>query len=131
MLRNAIEARGSEEQDVIKRLSLVGRFGTTDEIARAVLWLCSDQSTLHDRARPGRRRGLPLAVTAGPGVAFTPIRVGTLDLDRRLVVPAHSGGGGSLLGPEPLFERHCAYWTARIRGGAAWVGGGPTFVPTR
>jgi len=45
MLRNAIEARGSQEQDVINRLSLLGRFGTTDEIARAVLWLCSDQST--------------------------------------------------------------------------------------
>lgn len=62
------------------------------------------------------------------GVALTPIRVGTMNLDRRLVVSSHSGGGGSLLGPEPLFERHCAYWTARIRGGAAWVGGGPTFV---
>ena len=62
------------------------------------------------------------------GVAFTPIRVGTMELDRRLVVSSHSGGGGSLLGPEPLFERHCAYWTARIRGSAAWVGGGPNFV---
>ncbi len=45
MLRNAIRARGSDEQDVIKRLSLVGRLATTDEIARAALWLCSDQST--------------------------------------------------------------------------------------
>lgn len=61
-------------------------------------------------------------------LAFTPIRVGTMHLDRRLVVPPHSGGGGSLLGDEALFERHCAYWTARIRGGATWVGGGPTFV---
>ena len=67
-------------------------------------------------------------MTSGPNVAFTPIRVGTMNLDRRLVVPAHSGGGGSLLGPEALFERHCAYWTARVRGGATWVGGGPTFV---
>jgi 2,4-dienoyl-CoA reductase-like NADH-dependent reductase (Old Yellow Enzyme family)/thioredoxin reductase len=67
-------------------------------------------------------------MTATSGTAFTPIRVGTMDLDRRLVVSSHSGGGGSLLGPEPLFERHCAYWTARVRGGAAWVGGGPTFV---
>ena len=63
-----------------------------------------------------------------PRLAFTPIRVGTMELDRRLVVSSHSGGGGSLLGAEELFERHCAYWTARIRGGAAWVGGGPTFV---
>jgi 2,4-dienoyl-CoA reductase-like NADH-dependent reductase (Old Yellow Enzyme family)/thioredoxin reductase len=67
-------------------------------------------------------------MTISAGAAFTPIRVGTMDLRRRLVVSSHSGGGGSLLGPEHLFERHCAYWTARIRGGAAWVGGGPTFV---
>jgi 2,4-dienoyl-CoA reductase-like NADH-dependent reductase (Old Yellow Enzyme family)/thioredoxin reductase len=62
------------------------------------------------------------------GIAFTPVRVGTMELDRRLVVSSHSGGGGALLGTEEQFERHCAYWTARVRGGAAWVGGGPTFV---
>jgi NAD(P)-dependent dehydrogenase (short-subunit alcohol dehydrogenase family) len=45
MLRNAIVNRGSDEADVIRRLSLVGRFGTTDEIANAALWLCSDRST--------------------------------------------------------------------------------------
>jgi 2,4-dienoyl-CoA reductase-like NADH-dependent reductase (Old Yellow Enzyme family)/NADPH-dependent 2,4-dienoyl-CoA reductase/sulfur reductase-like enzyme len=67
-------------------------------------------------------------VTTPSGAAFAPIRVGTMQLARRLVVSSHSGGGGSLLGPEPLFERHCAYWTARLHGGAAWVGGGPTFV---
>jgi glucose 1-dehydrogenase len=45
MLRNAIAARGSDEADVIKRLSLVNRFGTPDEIANAALWLCSDQAS--------------------------------------------------------------------------------------
>jgi NAD(P)-dependent dehydrogenase (short-subunit alcohol dehydrogenase family) len=45
MLRNAITSRGSDEADVVGRLSLVGRFGTTGEIANAVLWLCSDQAT--------------------------------------------------------------------------------------
>ena len=61
-------------------------------------------------------------------LAFSPIQVGTMALDRRLVVPPHSGGGGALLGSEELFARHCAYWSARIRGGVRWVGGGPTFV---
>lgn len=57
-----------------------------------------------------------------------PIRVGTMDLSSRLVVPPHSGGGGSLLGAPELFERHCAYWAARLHGGAAWVGGSPVHV---
>jgi glucose 1-dehydrogenase len=45
MLRNAIERRGGSERDVINRLSLVDRFGSVDEIARAALWLCSDESS--------------------------------------------------------------------------------------
>lgn len=45
MLRGAIAARGSDEAEVISRLSLVGRFGDPAEIANAVLWLCSDGST--------------------------------------------------------------------------------------
>jgi len=45
MLRGAIAARGSDEAEVISRLSLVGRFGDPAEIANAVLWLCSDRST--------------------------------------------------------------------------------------
>ena len=61
-------------------------------------------------------------------LSFTPIRVGTMSLGHRLVVPPHSGGGGSLLGSPEMFEKHCAYWLARVRGGVQWVGGGPTFV---
>ncbi len=45
MLRGAIAARGSDEAEVISRMSLVGRFGDPAEIANAVLWLCSDRST--------------------------------------------------------------------------------------
>ena len=45
MLRGAIATRGSNEADVLSRLSLIGRFGDPGEIANAVLWLCSDRST--------------------------------------------------------------------------------------
>jgi NAD(P)-dependent dehydrogenase (short-subunit alcohol dehydrogenase family) len=45
MLRGAMERRNREERDVIARLSLLGRFGATSEIAQAALWLCSDSSS--------------------------------------------------------------------------------------
>ncbi len=41
MLRGAMEKRGRDPQEVADRLSLIGRFGTVDEIAAAALWLCS------------------------------------------------------------------------------------------
>jgi 2,4-dienoyl-CoA reductase-like NADH-dependent reductase (Old Yellow Enzyme family) len=41
-----------------------------------------------------------------PGI-FSPIRVGTMQLGHRLVVPPHSGGGGALLGTEEQFDRMC------------------------
>ena len=41
MLRGAMEKRGRDPQEVAERLSLIGRFGTVDEIAGAALWLCS------------------------------------------------------------------------------------------
>jgi 2,4-dienoyl-CoA reductase-like NADH-dependent reductase (Old Yellow Enzyme family) len=62
-----------------------------------------------------------------PGI-FSPIRVGTMQLGHRLVVPPHSGGGGALLGSEEQFDRMCRYWLARVEGGMQWVGGGPMFV---
>jgi NAD(P)-dependent dehydrogenase (short-subunit alcohol dehydrogenase family) len=45
MLRAAIDRRGRDPQEVANRLSLIGRFGTVDEIAKAALWLCSDDSS--------------------------------------------------------------------------------------
>jgi NAD(P)-dependent dehydrogenase (short-subunit alcohol dehydrogenase family) len=57
MLRSAIARRGRDPQEVATRLSLLGRFGTPDEIAAAALWLCSDDS--------GFTLGHALAVDAG------------------------------------------------------------------
>ncbi len=45
MLRQAMERRGREADDVAKRLSRFGRFGEPSEIANAALWLCSDASS--------------------------------------------------------------------------------------
>ena len=72
--------------------------------------------------------GTPAGAASTYPLSFSPVTVGTMALDRRLVVSSHSGGGGSLLGSEALFEKHCAYWLARVRGGVRWVGGGPVFV---
>ena len=57
MLRGAMERRGRDPQDVANRLSLIGRFGTPEEIAAAALWLCSDASSY--------TMGHALAVDAG------------------------------------------------------------------
>jgi NAD(P)-dependent dehydrogenase (short-subunit alcohol dehydrogenase family) len=45
MLRSAMAARGRDPEATAKKLSGLGRFGETGEIARAVLWLSSDESS--------------------------------------------------------------------------------------
>lgn len=57
MLREAMRRRGRNPEDVVDRLSLIGRFGRPEEIANAALWLCSADSSFIV--------GHPLAVDAG------------------------------------------------------------------
>ena len=46
MLRNARARRkNGDEADTIARLSLIGRFGTVQEIANAAMFLCSDEAS--------------------------------------------------------------------------------------
>src|SRR5262245_57528091 len=59
---------------------------------------------------------------------FNPVRVGTMSLDHRLVVPPHGGGAGTLLGSDAEFEQHCRHWLAKVEGGVQWVGGRPNYV---
>jgi NAD(P)-dependent dehydrogenase (short-subunit alcohol dehydrogenase family) len=57
MLQEAMRRRGRNPEDVVDRLSLIGRFGRPEEIAGAALWLCSDEASFVV--------GHPLAVDAG------------------------------------------------------------------
>lgn len=59
---------------------------------------------------------------------FTPVRVGRMNLKNRLANPSHAGGRGALTGDDELFRQFLGYYIGRAKGGAAWVGGGPTFV---
>ena len=45
MLRNAMERRNRDADEVAKRLSHFRRFGDPAEIAQAAMWLCSDASS--------------------------------------------------------------------------------------
>jgi glucose 1-dehydrogenase len=45
MLRGAIERRGRDPHETARRLSPIGRFGYSDEIAKAARFLCSDDSS--------------------------------------------------------------------------------------
>ena len=61
---------------------------------------------------------------------FAPLRVGTLALRNRIMVPTHAAGAGSILGSEREAERFIAYYARRAAGGAAWIGGSSTFLQT-
>ena len=45
MVRGALETVGMTEAEFAPVISLLGRFGTPEEVAQASLWLCSDRSS--------------------------------------------------------------------------------------
>src|SRR5690606_19151561 len=45
MLRGALEQFGFDPDEYAKKLSLIGRFARSEEVANAHLWLASDQSS--------------------------------------------------------------------------------------
>jgi glucose 1-dehydrogenase len=45
MVRGALETVGMTEAEFAPLISLLGRFGTPEEVAQASLWLCSDRSS--------------------------------------------------------------------------------------
>jgi 2,4-dienoyl-CoA reductase-like NADH-dependent reductase (Old Yellow Enzyme family)/thioredoxin reductase len=54
---------------------------------------------------------------------FTPIRIGTMQLRNRVMMPPHGSAIGNLWGSDADAERNIAYWQARAQSGVAWIDG--------
>ena len=53
---------------------------------------------------------------------FSPIRVGTMDLRNRAMLPPHASAIGNIYGTDEDAERNIAYFEERVRDeGVAWV----------
>jgi 2,4-dienoyl-CoA reductase-like NADH-dependent reductase (Old Yellow Enzyme family) len=59
---------------------------------------------------------------------FQPLRVGTMQLRNRIMMPPHGRVTGDPFGTERQAEQFYAYWGSRARDGVAWVDGLNTFV---
>ena len=59
---------------------------------------------------------------------FTPIRIGSMALRNRIMLPPHGAVIGSLWGSREQAEQNVAYWASRARDGAAWIDGITGFV---
>ncbi|MBI4300867.1 MAG: FAD-dependent oxidoreductase, partial [Chloroflexi bacterium] len=57
---------------------------------------------------------------------FTPIKVGSMNVKNRIMIPTHSAG--IMVGTEEQFQQFLAYYVGKAKGGAAWVGAGPNFI---
>lgn len=70
----------------------------------------------------------PLETVAAPAGGayphvFAPIRIGSMRLRNRVMVPPHGSAIGNLWGTEQQAAQHIAYWVSRARDGAAWIDG--------
>ena len=60
---------------------------------------------------------------------FSPLRVGSLELRNRIMLPPHAMPIGDLWGKsEEQARTNVAYWASRAQDGAAWIGGITGFV---
>ncbi|WP_326791661.1 FAD-dependent oxidoreductase [Streptomyces sp. NBC_00841] len=59
---------------------------------------------------------------------FQPIRIGTMDLRNRIMLPPHGRLTGDPFGPERQAKANLAYWRQRAESGAAWICGLNAFV---
>lgn len=59
---------------------------------------------------------------------FAPIRIGTMELRNRIMLPPHGRLTGDPFGSEGQARRNLAYWASRAADGAAWICGLNGFV---
>ena len=61
---------------------------------------------------------------------FTPLRIGSMELANRIMVPTHAMADGNLLGTQAEADRFIAYYRSKADGGAAWVCGSSMHLRT-
>jgi 2,4-dienoyl-CoA reductase-like NADH-dependent reductase (Old Yellow Enzyme family)/thioredoxin reductase len=59
---------------------------------------------------------------------FKPIRIGTMNLRNRIMLPPHGAAIGNLWGSADEAKQNVAYWASRAKDGAAWIDGITGFV---
>lgn len=88
----------------------------------------------HGLRPPGRSRRRRGAMSAPPpedlarSGLFEPIRIGTMSLRNRIMLPPHGRFTGDPFGSEGQARRNIAYWASRASDGAAWICGLNGFV---
>ncbi|MDF1602215.1 FAD-dependent oxidoreductase [Nocardioides sp. YIM 152315] len=63
-----------------------------------------------------------MALAQPQRLLFEPIKIGTMELRNRIMMPPHSAAIGNLFGTDDEATANIAYLTERARAGVAWVG---------